>query len=121
MDMQWGADGAFYLLTYGNGFNVISADAGMYKWEYVKGKRPPKAVLTTDSTDGASPLTVNFSSAGSLDEDPGDSIRFEWDFGDGYAEVDRAQPDARLHPARPLHRHADRVRLLGREDHAPAR
>ena len=83
MDMQWGADGAFYLLTYGNGFNVISPDAGMYKWEYVKGKRAPKAVLTTDKTDGASPLTVNFSSAGSLDEDPGDSIRFEWDFGDG--------------------------------------
>ncbi|MDA0182832.1 ThuA domain-containing protein [Solirubrobacter phytolaccae] len=85
MDMQWGADGAFYLLTYGNGFNVISPDAGMYKWEYVKGKRPPKAVLTTDKTDGASPLTVNFSSAGSLDEDPGDSLRYEWDFGDGSA------------------------------------
>ena len=83
MDLQLGADGAFYLLTYGNGFNVISPDAGMYKWEYVKGKRPPKAVLTTDKTDGASPLTVNFSSAGSLDEDPGDSIRFEWNFGDG--------------------------------------
>ena len=83
MDMQWGADGAFYLLTYGNGFNVISPDAGMYKWEYVKGKRPPKAVLTTDRTDGPSPLTVNFSSAGSLDEDPGDSIRYEWNFGDG--------------------------------------
>ena len=55
----------------------------MYKWEYVKGQRAPKAVLTTDKTDGASPLTVNFSSAGSLDEDPGDSIRYEWDFGDG--------------------------------------
>ena len=39
MDLQFGADGAFYLLTYGNGFNVISPDAGMYKWEYVKGKR----------------------------------------------------------------------------------
>ncbi|MDA0164807.1 ThuA domain-containing protein [Solirubrobacter ginsenosidimutans] len=92
MDMQWGADGAFYLLTYGNGFNVISPDAGMYKWEYVKGKRPPKAVLTTDRTDGASPLTVNFSSAGSLDEDPGDSIRFEWDFGDGTAKSTEPNP-----------------------------
>ena len=40
-------------------------------------------MLTTDKTDGASPLTVNFSSAGSLDEDPGDSIRYEWNFGDG--------------------------------------
>jgi PKD repeat protein len=92
MDMQWGADGAFYLLTYGNGFNVISPDAGMYKWEYVKGKRAPKAVLTTDRTDGASPLTVNFSSAGSLDEDPGDSIRFEWDFGDGSPKSTEPNP-----------------------------
>ncbi|MFI7033887.1 ThuA domain-containing protein [Microbispora rosea] len=85
MDLQFGSDGAFYLLTYGNGFNVISPDAGMYKWEYVKGKRAPKAVLTTDRTDGSTPLTVNFSSAGSLDEDPGDSIRYEWNFGDGSA------------------------------------
>ena len=37
----------------------------MYRWDYVKGQRAPKAVLTTDKTDGPSPLTVNFSSAGS--------------------------------------------------------
>ena len=55
----------------------------MYKWEYVKGQRAPKAVIVTNRTDGPAPLTVNFSSEGSLDEDPGDSIRFEWDFGDG--------------------------------------
>ncbi|HEX6021251.1 MAG TPA: PQQ-dependent sugar dehydrogenase, partial [Solirubrobacter sp.] len=83
MDMQWGADGSFYLLTYGDGFFNINPDAGMYRWDYVKGTRAPKAVLTTDRTDGATPLTVKFSSASSLDEDPGDSIRFEWDFGDG--------------------------------------
>ncbi len=83
MDMQFGADGSFYLLTYGDGFFNINADAGMYRWDYVKGQRAPKAVLTTDKTNGPSPLTVNFSSAGSLDEDPGDSIRFEWNFGDG--------------------------------------
>ena len=53
MDMQFGADGAFYLLTYGDGFFAINPDAGMYKWEYVKGQRAPKAVLTTDKTDGA--------------------------------------------------------------------
>ena len=40
-------------------------------------------MLTTNRTDGPVPLTVNFSSAGSLDEDPGDSIRYEWNFGDG--------------------------------------
>ena len=85
MDLQWGADGAFYLLTYGDSFFGINPDAGMYKWEYVKGTRAPVAVLTTDRTDGPLPLTVNFSSAGSNDADPGDSISFEWDFGDGTA------------------------------------
>ena len=45
MDMQFGADGAFYLLTYGDGFFNVNADAGMYKWEYVKGQRAPRAVL----------------------------------------------------------------------------
>ena len=93
MDMQWGSDGDFYLLTYGDGFFAINADAGMYKWEYVKGTRAPVAVLTTDRTDGPLPLTVQFSSAGSSDADPGDSISFEWDFGDGTAALDRPEPD----------------------------
>ena len=51
MDMQFGADGAFYLLTYGDGFFAANADAGMYKWEYVKGQRAPNAVLN-DRPDG---------------------------------------------------------------------
>ena len=85
MDMQWGADGNFYLLTYGDGFFSPNADAGIYRWEYVKGTRAPEPVLTTDKTDGALPLTVHFSSAGSSDADPGDSITFDWDFGDGSA------------------------------------
>ena len=67
MDMQWGADGSFYLLTYGDGFFAPNADAGLYRWDYVKGQRAPTAVLTTDRTDGPLPLTVNFSSAGSSD------------------------------------------------------
>ncbi|HEX6022178.1 MAG TPA: PKD domain-containing protein, partial [Solirubrobacter sp.] len=92
MDMQFGSDGAFYLLTYGDGFFNINADAGMYKWEYVKGTRAPKAVLTTDRSNGPTPLTVNFSSAGSADPDPGDSIRYEWDFGDGSPISEEANP-----------------------------
>jgi glucose/arabinose dehydrogenase/PKD repeat protein len=83
MDMQFGPDGSFYLLTYGDGFFAINADAGMYRWDYVKGRQAPKAVIKTDRTDGALPLTVHFDGTGSSDRDPGDSIRFEWDFGDG--------------------------------------
>ncbi|HEY6891103.1 MAG TPA: ThuA domain-containing protein [Solirubrobacter sp.] len=83
-DMQFGADGAFYLLTYGDGFFAANPDAGMYKWEYVKGQRAPSAVLTADKTDGPAPLTVQFSSAGTTDADPGDALTYAWDFnGDG--------------------------------------
>ena len=46
MDMQFGKDGSFYLLTYGDGFFAANLDAGMYRWDYVKGQRAPKAVLT---------------------------------------------------------------------------
>jgi PKD repeat protein/glucose/arabinose dehydrogenase len=92
MDMEFGPDGTFYLLTYGDGFFNINPDAGMMRWEYVKGLRAPLAVLTADKTNGPVPLTVNFSSAGSSDADPGDSIRFEWDF-DGNGTVDSVEPN----------------------------
>ena len=89
MDMQFGKDGAFYLLTYGDGFFAANADAGMYKWEYVKGTRAPQAVLNTDRTNGALPLTVRFTSEGSRDPDPSDSIEFLWNFGDGTTSTDQ--------------------------------
>ena len=43
MDLQFGADGNFYLLTYGDGFFAANADAGMYRWEYTKGPQAPRA------------------------------------------------------------------------------
>jgi PKD repeat protein/glucose/arabinose dehydrogenase len=91
MDMQFGADGAFYLLTYGDGFFAANADAGMYKWEYVKGQRAPQAVLNTNKTDGPAPLTVEFDSNGTRDADPGDALTYEWDI-DSDGTVDSTQP-----------------------------
>ena len=92
MDMDFAPDGTYYLLTYGDGFFAINPDAAMARIEYVKGLRTPVAVLTATPTNGAVPLTVNFSSAGSSDADPGDSIRFEWDF-DGNGTVDSVEPN----------------------------
>ncbi|HEY6891557.1 MAG TPA: ThuA domain-containing protein [Solirubrobacter sp.] len=92
MDMQFGTDGSYYLLTYGDGFFQSNPDAGMYRWEYVKGQRAPQAVLGATPTDGIAPLTVQFSSEGSRDADPGDSIRFAWDF-DEDGVVDSTDPD----------------------------
>jgi PKD repeat protein/glucose/arabinose dehydrogenase/type 1 glutamine amidotransferase len=92
MDMMWGDDGNFYLLTYGDGFFNINPDAALVKFSYVKGLRAPIAVLTATPTDGQDPLTVAFESVGSRDPDPADSISFEWDF-DGNGTVDSIDPN----------------------------
>jgi PKD repeat protein/type 1 glutamine amidotransferase len=92
MDLQVGADGNFYLLTYGDGFFAANPDAGMYRFAYVKGQRAPRAVLGATPTDGRAPLTVAFSSEGSRDPDPADSIRFAWDFQDD-GTVDSVDPN----------------------------
>ncbi|TCB96520.1 carbohydrate-binding protein [Micromonospora zingiberis] len=92
MDMMWGPDGNFYLLTYGDGFFNINPDAAMVKFSYVKGLRAPTAVLNATPTNGRAPLTVAFSSEGSHDPDPADSISFAWDFnGDGV--IDSVDPN----------------------------
>jgi PKD repeat protein/type 1 glutamine amidotransferase len=93
MDLQFGDDGAFYLLTYGDGFFAANPDAGMYKWEYVKGTRAPQAVLNASVTNGRAPLEVEFSSEGTRDPDPSDSITYAWDLdGDG-ATDDSTDPN----------------------------
>ncbi len=92
MDMQFGDDGHFYLLTYGDGFFAINNDAGMYRWEYVKGQRAPRAEMSATPTNGQNPLTVQFSSEGSSDPDPGDIITFAWDF-DGNGTTDSTAPN----------------------------
>ncbi len=91
MDMEFHSDGTFYLLTYGDGFFAINPDAGMMRWEYVKGQRAPViAALNPSRTSGPVPLSVTFTPEVS-DADPGDSIRYEWDF-DGNGTVDSVDP-----------------------------
>ena len=92
MDMMWGDDGNFYLLTYGDGFFVANPDAALVKFSYVKGTRSPVAVVNATPTNGVTPLTVAFSSEGSKDPDPADSIRFAWDF-DGNGTTDSIDPN----------------------------
>jgi cytochrome c len=92
MDMMWGRDGNFYLLTYGDGFFGINPDAGLVKFSYVKGLRAPIAVMKATPSDGIAPLTVQFSSEGTRDPDPADSISFEWDL-DGNGTVDSIDPN----------------------------
>lgn len=92
MEMEFGPDGNLYVLEYGDGFFRPNPDAQLAVIRYVKGTRSPVPVMNATPTSGTAPLTVAFSSAGSSDPDPGESISFAWDFtNDG--TVDSADPN----------------------------
>lgn len=54
---------------------------------------PPQAVLTADKTEGVGSAVINFSAAGSFDNDAGDTlVEFVFNFGDGSQPVTQATP-----------------------------
>jgi PKD repeat protein len=93
MDMEFGPDGSLYLLEYGDGFFQANPDAALSVIRYVKGTRSPVAKLSATPDNGPAPLTVQFSSAGSADPDPGESISYAWDFtNDGTTDSTEPNP-----------------------------
>ena len=103
MDMEFGPDGALYVLDYGTGWFGGDANSALYRIEYVQGGRRPIAVVAADKTStSGTPLTVQFSSAGSHDPD-GDAITYAWDFGNGrprHPSPTRATPTPPTAPTR---------------------
>ena len=92
MDLEFGPDGALYVLEYGDGYFSENPEAQLARIDYVRGNRSPLPKITATPTSGAAPLTVTFSSAGTTDPD-GDSLRYAWDFNaDGI--VDSRAPNA---------------------------
>ncbi|WP_447007282.1 ThuA domain-containing protein [Saccharothrix isguenensis] len=90
--MQFGPDGALYIIEWGSGFGGNNADSGLYRIDYVRGNRAPVAVAKADATSGHAPLTVRFDSSGSRDPD-GAAITLAWDFdGDGTTDSTEATP-----------------------------
>lgn len=86
MDMQFGKDGALYVLEYGTFWRSQNDNSGLYKIEFAAGNRKPVAKVKANHTTGGAPLTVDFSSDGSLDFDLEDKLTYSWDFGDGSAK-----------------------------------
>ncbi|CAM3576693.1 ThuA domain-containing protein [Kibdelosporangium persicum] len=82
MDAKFGPDGAMYLLEWGTGFGRDNPDSGLYRIDYTTGDRSPVATATATPSSGGSPLTVQFSSAGSRDPEGG-PVTYRWEFGDG--------------------------------------
>ncbi|WP_332911438.1 PKD domain-containing protein [Algoriphagus boritolerans] len=80
IDMDFGPDGALYILEYGSAWFRGNANSRLIKIEYNKGNRKPKVNAASDKSAGAIPLTVNFTSEGTNDFDDYDEgkLTFEW-------------------------------------------
>ncbi|MFI1962990.1 PQQ-dependent sugar dehydrogenase [Streptomyces pathocidini] len=82
MDMEFGPDGALYVLDYGLSWFGGDENSALYRIENATDGHSPVAQATSDKTNGKSPLKVKFSSEGTEDAD-GDQLTYAWDFGDG--------------------------------------
>ncbi|MFG2100189.1 PQQ-dependent sugar dehydrogenase [Micromonospora echinaurantiaca] len=91
MDLEFGPDGALYVLEYGDGYFAENPDAQLSRIDFVRGNRTPIPKISADPTAGQAPLTVTFSSAGTVDPD-GDRLRYAWDF-DADGSVDSTEPN----------------------------
>jgi cytochrome c len=80
LEMKFGPDGAMYVIEWGTEFgSANSTGAKLVKIQYTQGAATPIAVASSNIGSGSLPLTVNFSSAGTIDPD-GQALTYGWDF-----------------------------------------
>lgn len=94
MDMEFGPNGALYVLEYGDGYFGENEDAQVARIDFIGegGNHSPVSVATGSPTVGTAPLTVELSSEGTTDAD-GDKLRYAWDFdSDGTVDSTKANP-----------------------------
>ena len=83
VDLTEGPDGALYYLDIG--YDDVAKTVSTPKLRrirYVQSNLPPSATSSADVSSGPPPLTVTFSSAGSIDPE-GQPLSYSWTFGDG--------------------------------------
>ncbi|RBM14369.1 PQQ-dependent sugar dehydrogenase [Streptomyces sp. PT12] len=93
IDMEFGPNGALYILDYGAGYFAENPDAMLARIDYVgpRGNKSPVPVASADVLGGQAPLQVAFSSEGTTDPE-GDRLRYAWDF-DSDGRVDSTEPN----------------------------
>ncbi|WP_207503641.1 PQQ-dependent sugar dehydrogenase [Telluribacter humicola] len=91
IDMEFGPDGAMYILEYGSVYGIDNEDARLVRIDYNPGNRAPVARVTARDTIGLAPLTVAFSSSKSYDYDK-DKLQYEWRFEGGKVASTEVNP-----------------------------
>ncbi len=92
LDMEFGPDGALYVLNYGSIWHSGSDDANITKVEYLgSGNRLPQVTISLDRGAGSIPLIINATTEGSFDPE-GDDLTVDW----SVVPVDRGEAPADL-------------------------
>jgi len=78
IDMQFGPDGAIYMLEYGTNWFSKNTDAKLVRIEYQEGNRRPVAEIEIDKAYGGAPHTVSLSGNKSVDYDKEDKLTYSW-------------------------------------------
>lgn len=91
MDMAFSKEGHLYVLDYGMNWFSQNEEAVLSKIEFNTGNRRPVVKIASDKRNGALPLTVKFSSEGTLDYDK-DALKYSWNFGEGLPLSTEANP-----------------------------
>ena len=78
MDMEFGPDGALYMLEYGTNWFTGNDDARLIRIDYNDKNRLPVAIAEAANSIGAVPLTVELSASGSYDFDKEDELTYSW-------------------------------------------
>lgn len=89
--LKQGPDGSLYYVDFGWGWQGDVNPASIRRIRYNAGNQPPAAVAEATPRSGQAPLSVSFSSAGSLDPE-GQLLSYLWTFGDGATSSD-ANPE----------------------------
>lgn len=91
MDMAFSKEGHLYVLDYGLNWFAQNEEAVLSKIEFNTGNRRPVVKISADKKNGAVPLKVAFSSAGTMDYDK-DVLKYSWNFGKGLPLSKEANP-----------------------------
>ena len=118
MDLEFGPDGALYVLDYGTGWFGGDANSALYRIEYNSARRPGagRRRVAPPRPAGNAPLTVQFSSAGTGDPDGDPHHLLMGLHHERQHRLHRGQPVVHLHQQRRVHRDAD-----GAGQHRPQR